>query len=230
MKRDGAIPELREGALLLLASQSPRRRELLSLAGWTFRVAAAEVDETPLPGEAPAAYVLRLAESKVHAVADHASPGWLVVGADTAVVDGDEILGKPADAAEASRILQRLRGRTHQVHSAIAVLRVDDGHLLTDHCVTEVPMRAYSETEVMAYVRSGDPLDKAGAYAIQHPDFRPVAHLDGCYASVMGLPLCHLARTLKRLGFKPPDDVPERCQQALDYECLVFETVLGGVP
>jgi predicted house-cleaning NTP pyrophosphatase (Maf/HAM1 superfamily) len=103
-----------------------------------------------------------------------------------------------------------------------------DEKLLTDLCVTEVPMRAYSDEEMTAYVATGDPLDKAGAYAIQHPKFQPVEHLTGCFASVMGLPLCHLERTLRKLEVSPAADVPGNCQSFLNYQCPISRLVLRG--
>src|SRR5204863_5653183 len=108
----------------------------------------------------------------------------------TTVVDGNDILGKPIDNAEAFAMLTRLRGHTHQVYTGVALLRKSDGLLLKELSVTDVPMRDYSDEEINAYIATGDPLDKAGAYAIQHPQFQPVEHMRGCYASVMGLPLC----------------------------------------
>jgi len=122
-------------------------------------------------------------------------------------------------------MLLSLRGRTHQVLTAIAV-HTAEGELLRDLSVDDVPMRAYSSAEMEAYVASGDPLDKAGAYAIQHPGFHPAENFSGCYASVMGLPLCHLVRTLARKGLTPPVDVPAACQADLGYACPVFAAVL----
>ena len=119
-----------------------------------------------------------------------------------------------------------MRGRSHQVLTALAVLQSRSGRLLTDVCVTDVPMRAYTEAEIEAYVASGDPLDKAGAYAIQHAGFHPVASLAGCYANVVGLPLCHLARMLRTLGLPPQADLPQACQAALGYQCPVYEQIL----
>ena len=116
------------------------------------------------------------------------------------MVDEGQILGKPADAYEAESMLRRLRGREHQVFTALAVVRRSEGFLALDWCVTDVPMRTYSDEEMCAYIATGDPLDKAGAYAIQHPDFSPVAELQGCFANVMGLPLCHVERTLMQAG------------------------------
>jgi len=216
--------------VLILASNSPRRRELLALGGWMFHVRPSDVDESQRPGETPGAYVLRLAESKARAGAALAHPGQVIVAADTAVaVDGD-ILGKPRDVAEAAVMLRRLRGRAHQVYTGLAVLDPSSGKLATDLCVTQVPMRSYSEGELDAYVASGDPLDKAGAYAIQHAGFHPVESLAGCYASVMGLPLCHLVRSLQKLDVRPRADVPAECQSALHYSCPISAAVLRGDP
>jgi MAF protein len=193
-----------------------------------FHVRPADVDESQRPGEAPRDYVLRLAEKKAKACAASARPGEVVVAADTAVVLDGEILGKPASLAEAVEMLRRLRGRSHQVCTAIAVLENETGALLTDLCVTEVNMRAYTEEEIQTYVLSGDPLDKAGAYAIQHDGFRPVENMQGCYASVMGLPLCHLSRTLAKLDISSRTPLAIQCQSALKYNCPIFARVLTG--
>jgi len=216
--------------LLVLASNSPRRRELLSLGGWDFQVRPADVDESRLPGEDPSAYVLRLAAAKAGTCARTCLPGETVVAADTTVTLEGDILGKPVDAHEAVQMLARLRGRTHQVCTGLAVLDMGTGAQVTDLCVTEVPMRAYADDEMQAYAHSGDPLDKAGAYAIQHTGFHPVHALAGCYASVMGLPLCHLARSLRRVGITPPKDIPAGCQASLSYACPISSRVLNGEP
>jgi MAF protein len=211
--------------MILLASNSPRRKQLLALTGWPYRIQPADVDETPLPGEPAEAYVLRLAESKARAAAGSAAEG-LVLAADTTVVDAGAILGKPNDADQARAMLRQLRGRSHQVLTALAVLQSRSDRLLTEVCATDVPMRTYSDAEIEAYVASGDPLDKAGAYAIQHTGFHPVALLAGCYANVVGLPLCHLARMLRALGLPPRADLPQACQAALGYPCPVYEQIL----
>lgn len=214
-----------EKPALVLASNSPRRRQLLALTGLTFVVSVGDVDESQLEHETPSEYVLRLAEKKAGAI--QADADQIVLGSDTTVVDGMDILGKPADEAEAVEMLTRLRGRTHQVYTGVALLRMSDGLLLKDLCVTDVPMRDYSDEEIRAYVATGDPLDKAGAYAIQHPDFHPVASVHGCYTSVMGLPLCHVTRMLRELGLETRSDVPEGCQQLLDYRCPLYEKILS---
>ena len=217
--------------MITLASNSPRRKELLTLLGLPFRACPAEIDESVLPGESPRAYVLRLAEGKARAVAARGGAAQvptdsLVIAADTTVADGSNILGKPEDEQQAMEMLTRLRGHLHQVYTAVAVLRAADGMLLLDTCATDVPMREYSQAEIATYVATGDPLDKAGAYAIQHDGFRPVEHLEGCYANVVGLPLCHLTRLLRKLNVEPQENVPAACQAALKYECPVFEKIL----
>jgi septum formation protein len=211
---------------LILASNSPRRRELLSLGGWVFHLEVADINEDVRPGEEPAAYVERLAREKARAVLPRSKPGQVILGADTTVVLDDEILGKPADAAEARTMLTRLRGREHQVYTGVAVLRASDQSLLSEVCLTDVPMRAYTDAEMDAYIASGDPLDKAGAYGIQNPDFQPVVDMRGCYASVMGLPLCHLTVLLGQLDIRPQADIPKNCQAALNYDCPVFRAIL----
>ena len=212
--------------MIVLASNSPRRRQLLALGNWKFTVAVSDVDETQQAGEAPHDYVLRLAQAKALAVVEKAQPEAIIIGSDTAVVDGDAILGKPKDMQDAARMLNQLRGHTHQVFTGVAFYRVSDGKMLTELCITDVPMRAYSEGEISAYVQTGDPLDKAGAYAIQHPDFQPVESMRGCYASVMGLPMCHVVRTLNALDVLPLADVPAACQNLLSYECPVSGAIL----
>jgi septum formation protein len=223
--------------VLVLASNSSRRRELLRLGGWRFDTRPAEVDESQHPGEAPAAYVLRLAESKARAClrqyrryrcAGLTQADQVILAADTAVVDHAIILGKPGDQAEANRMLQVLRGHSHQVLTGIAVLRPGDGTLVTDLCVTEVPMRSYGDEEIVTYVASGDALDKAGAYAIQSRSFHPVEGMRGCYACVMGLPLCHLTRSLLKLGISSMTDIAAECQFALSYVCPISSAVLRG--
>jgi MAF protein len=213
---------------LLLASASPRRRELLALTGLAFEALPAAVDETPASGEAPEAFAERMSREKAQALADRA-PGW-VVAADTIVVDGGRILGKPSGPAEARAMLNSLCGKTHTVFTALTLLDPATGRRLTDLARTEVPMRAYSAAEIEAYLASGDPFDKAGAYAIQHTGFHPVEDLRGCYANVMGFPLCHLARTLRQLAVTPPREVAQACQAHLEYDCPVYQGILDGRP
>jgi MAF protein len=186
------------------------------------------VDETRLPAEAPADYVRRLAEAKARAVLPRSVDEHVIIGADTAVVIDGDVLGKPVDEQDARRMLTRLRGRTHQVFTGISVLRASDGKLWSEVVVTDVPMRAYSDEEIERYIESGDPMDKAGAYGIQNPNFQPVAGMAGCYASVMGLPLCSLSMLLKQAGLAPLADVAGNCQSTIHYQCPVFKSFLNS--
>ena len=185
---------------LVLASSSPRRREIVSaLAPSLVCMAPDMVEPPPESGELPEEYVRRLSLEKARSVA--ASSGSAVIlGADTAVVLDGEVLGKPGDREEARRMLRRLRGRTHRVVTGVTVLDGRAGGWLASAKTSEVTMRPYSEVEIAAYVDSGAPLDKAGAYAVQDGEFRPVAALDGCYLNVVGLPLCEVVTLLERLG------------------------------
>jgi septum formation protein len=223
--------------LLLLASNSPRRRELLALGGWMFGVDVSNVDETLLPDEAPGPYVRRLAEEKARAVQSRAHPEQVIIGADTSVVIDGDILGKPGSIHEAHAMLARLRGRTHQVYTGIATLRMRDNTMLSEVVITDVPMRNYSDEEMERYILSGDPMDKAGAYGIQNPYFQPVAQkvpgvqrsgMEGCYASVMGLPLCSLTVLLRQMDVHPRNDVAGNCQSALNYQCPISQAILRG--
>ena len=213
---------------LVLASNSPRRKELLSLGGQDYRVLPADVNETPIPGENPREYVARLSVEKA-SVAAKAIPDEeaVILAADTTVVFDGHILGKPADAAEARQMLNELRGKDHLVYTALALLRLPEKSLFTDFAETKVPMRDYSDTEIEAYVESGDPLDKAGAYAIQHAGFHPVAHMQGCFANVIGLPLCHLQRSLQKWGISFDTSLSFACQAHLSYNCPVTTSILG---
>lgn len=211
---------------LILASNSPRRRELLALGGWSFEAQAADVDEDPREGEAPPDYVLRLAQEKAHAVGRDMTGDAVVLAADTTVVLDGRILGKPADAAEAEQMLGELRGLSHQVFTGLALLRTATGEMITDLAESQVPMRDYSPAEMAAYIASGDPFDKAGGYAIQNGQFNPVADFNHCYANVMGLPLCHLQRSLEMWGLAFEEDISANCQTHIEYNCPVYETIL----
>ena len=208
--------------VIVLASGSPRRRKLMAEMGLSFAVKTADVDESPLPGESPVALAERLSRSKAKAVAgslDSQDACVLVVAADTVVALGPEILGKPADEADAVRMLTALRGRAHQVHSAICVLDVQSGECRACTNTTQVTMRDYADEELHGYVAGGDPLDKAGAYAIQHPEFAPVKSMDGCLTGVMGLPLGDLCELLAGFGVRTPCAVVEVCEGHAAFEC-----------
>jgi MAF protein len=213
----------------ILASNSPRRRALLGLFQQPFLVVPADIDETEYTGEAHADYVSRLATTKAQVVGQQYPNAGLIIPADTTVADGNEILGKPVDQADASRMLQQLRGRNHQVYTSIALIVPEKGILAQELCLSRVPMRNYSNEEIETYVQTDDPMDKAGAYAIQHRGFHPVEDFQGCFASVMGFPACHLARSLKKIGLMPDLKIDSACQQYLDYDCPIAELVLTGV-
>lgn len=209
---------------LILASNSPRRSELLKLIAVPYTVNPADIDEGQLAGESPVEFVRRLACQKAMIVAEEQS--GLVIAADTIVVDGEELLGKPVDPTDARRMLEKLRARTHQVYTGIAIVDSHSGQTHVNVCQTDVPMRDYSTDEIEAYIATGDPLDKAGAYGIQNPHFHPVEGLHGCYASVMGLPLCHLLVGLRMFIQPLINDLPERCQAYLNYLCPVYASIL----
>lgn len=208
----------------ILASSSPRRRELLASLGVQFHIVKPQVEETQHPGEPPLDYVARLSREKAADVAARLDKPAAVLAADTVVILGadtlgvdehGDILGKPEDAADARAMLRRLRGRTHRVCTALTLIRVDvvgairesplqdsNGMLsLTRITCTDVTMRGYTDAEIEAYIATGDPFDKAGSYAIQHPDFNPVARIDGSYTNVVGLPLETLREMLAEIGW-----------------------------
>jgi septum formation protein len=212
----------------ILASNSPRRKQLLQVLGLDFSVLPAEIDEQAHPGEKPRDYVLRVAAEKARAAAGktagnsarnsarNCAGDALILAADTVVIDGETenevILGKPAGPKEAEAMLRRLRGRTHQVYTALAMLHQADGRLLLDFCASGVTMRDYTDAEISEYIASGDPLDKAGAYAIQHRGFHPVSALSGCFTNVVGLPLCRVVAMMQSFD--------DRSAQNLPYPCL----------
>jgi septum formation protein len=191
----------------VLASASPRRRELLPVLGLPWRAEAQAVDEAAhLYGDASVA-ALNVAVAKCRAVAARLDDDEVGLGADTAVVHQGRVLGKPADAQEARAMLLELRDRAHEVATGVALLRPDGlawGAVVT----SRVWMRAYAEAEIDAYVARGGPFDKAGGYAIQDRGFRPVARFDGCYLNVVGLPLCAVARGLETLACPPARAAP----------------------
>ena len=199
---------------------------MMQWLGIPLTVMHVEVDETPRPGEAPAALAVRLAAEKARAAT---VDGW-VLTADTVVDLDGEMLDKPAGAGEARRTLARLRGRRHLVHTAVALAPPGGGPPgggppFVRRVTTEVRMRDYSDAEIEAYVAGGDPLDKAGAYAIQHPGFHPVDLVRVCYANVVGLPLCAVVALLESahghiadLAF-PIRNVPALCLRHFGYAC-----------
>lgn len=185
--------------MLVLASASPRRAELLRAAGiHDFTILVADIDETQSPGESPREYVLRLSREKAHAVARSED---LVLGADTTVVIGDEIAGKPTDPEDARRMLRALSGQWHEVLTAVTLVRGSQS--LSDVASTRVKFAALSEEEIAWYVGTGEPMDKAGAYGIQGYASRFIEQIEGNYSNVVGLPVELVYRMLKALCAMP---------------------------
>lgn len=221
---------------IILASGSPRRQQFLRNLGLKFEIVVADIDETPASGEAPLALVRRLAEEKARAVADLLPPSpapYLVIAADTVGALDETLLGKPVDPADAGRMLRALRNRIHQVHSAVSVLPLahEAPRQRTVVSSTDVRMRNYSDGEIAAYVASGDPLDKAAAYAIQNRNFAPVRSIDGCLANVIGLPLADLRDLLAEFGVSITAPLPSLCEAHADFACcqrLVHERNRGA--
>lgn len=179
---------------LILASGSPRRSELLRQAGLRFEIRVPDVDEAPLPGEKPDEFVMRTAREKAESIA---AGDAVVLAADTAVVDGPRILGKPADHEEAAAMLRSLSGRTHEVMTGVCIRFPDRSDCF--HVETRVTFRNLSEREIAAYVESGEPMDKAGAYAVQGGAAKMVRRVEGSYSNVVGLPLCEVIERLENI-------------------------------
>lgn len=182
---------------LVLASGSPRRRDLLASLGLDFEVRPVDVDETPRSGERPAALVERLAREKAAA---HSARGEIVLGADTVVVLDDEILGKPADPDEAERMLSRLSGREHEVLTGIAVLEAASGRMVSAVDRTLVAVTRLADDRIRWYIATGEPMDKAGSYAIQGLGSTLVESIRGNYTNVVGLPLPRLCSVMAEIG------------------------------
>lgn len=184
---------------LILASASPRREELLRLLGLDFQVIPSRADETFFINEKPAEHVLRLAENKAYTIAQGHPQAW-VLGADTIVVIDGEVLGKPADSSEAERMLEKLSGRTHEVFTGFALLRLSGQIAIKEEVRAAVTFRNISEDEKLWYIQSPEPYDKAGAYAVQGLGAFFIKEIKGSYTNVMGLPLCEVVDALKKAG------------------------------
>lgn len=189
---------------LILASASPRRAEILRSAGLSFEIAAANVDETPLANEPPEQLVRRLALAKAEAVihARATGEGAIVLGADTIVLVGDQILGKPGTSARAIEMLRELQGREHRVITGVAVIAGASGKSLSETESTTVWFDPMTDREIADYVATGEPLDKAGAYAIQGIASRYISKIEGDYFNVVGLPIARVWKMLRRLGYR----------------------------
>ena len=211
-----------------LASNSPRRREMISWLGWSFRSAPSNADESIGDAESAIDYVKRVSLSKSQTPVTGANAGDVIIAADTIVVLDGRILGKPVDSQNADEMLKSLRNREHQVITAVSVRQEGSQFLAQDLCCSAVHMRDYSDEEIRDYVLSGDPMDKAGSYAIQSPEFDPVIGFSGCFASVMGMPLCHLERTLRKIADYEGCEISEICQHNIDYKCPITQLVLMG--
>ncbi|MBZ5528008.1 MAG: Maf family protein [Acidobacteriia bacterium] len=186
---------------LILASSSPRRAEIIRNAGFSFQILSSPVDETPLPAESPQEHVRRLAESKATLAARRSSPPAIVIAADTIVALDGRILGKPRNLDDARAMLELLSGRTHAVHTGLALIRLPEGELRAAVETTMVTFARLSPQDIAGYLASGEPFDKAGAYAIQGRGGRFIPRIAGCYFNVVGLPLARLCELLRELGW-----------------------------
>jgi septum formation protein len=208
---------------LVLASISPRRNELLRLLGIPFEKRPSNADETHHEEVDAIDYVRQMAREKGLAVL-HTDGEW-ILSADTIVALDGKVVGKPADEEDAYEILRALRARGHKVYTALCLRTQNGGGTMEALCATDVFMRDYSEEELQAYIASEDYKDKAGGYAIQHKQFHPCTGVEGCYANVMGLPLCHLAMLLESAGCKLDADVPQACQRYNNITCEVYPLI-----
>ena len=202
--------------ILVLASGSPRRRDLIGALDMSVEIyVPLDQEGSPYQDEPPESFVTRVALDKARGVGAEIGDA-IVLGADTAVVVDRDVLGKPADKEDARRVLERLRGRDHIVVTGVVALDTRSGRWHSATKITGVTMRQYSDDEIAAYVASGEPLDKAGGYAVQDEVFRPTSAIDGCYLNVVGLPMCEVVVLLEKLGLPvrvKSDWRPlERCQ------------------
>jgi septum formation protein len=191
---------------LILASQSPRRKELLSQLGYQFQTLSADIDETVINGESPRDYVLRLAKEKAQVVASKQLADCVVLGSDTSVIFDGHILGKPENIAQCCQQLLMLSGNTHQVLTAIAAVK--NKHVISALVTTEVTFKTLSIAEIKRYWHTGEPQDKAGAYGIQGIGGQFVKQINGSYSAVVGLPLYETAELLAELGLPTPIQDP----------------------
>ncbi len=200
---------------LVLASGSPRRREILRSLGLEFAIRPTDIPEDPASGETPDEFVVRLALDKFREA--RPASGEIVIAADTIVVLNGDTLGKPATEEEAREVLGRLRARAHQVKTALAVGTATT--TVIEVVTTTVWMREYSDEEIEAYIARGEPFDKAGGYAIQDEEFHPVDYYQGCPMNVMGLPVCRLAEHLRNFGIVAPVPPEEVCRTWFGEGC-----------
>jgi MAF protein len=209
---------------LILASNSPRRKELLALFGLPFTTSPSNTNEEKLDLETPEQYVIRMAYEKGRC--KQLAPDEFALSADTIVELDGEVIGKPVDETDAKTILNKMRGKTHLVHTAISLHNGETDEIIFDICQTKVRMRNYSDEEIQNYLDKNQYLDKAGGYAIQDAAFHPVEEIEGCYSNVMGLPLCTLYRLFQQAGFRLDIKIAERCQGYNDIKCDVYSQIL----
>lgn len=209
---------------LILASASPRRRQVISALGVPFTFVVPDIDEknTNAQDITPELLARTLALSKAKDVHKR-HPGSNVLGADTIVSLDGAVLGKPDEPDDARQMLRSIRGRTHIVVTGIALISQREEAPLVEHTTTKVTMRCYTDDEIDRYIASGDPVDKAGAYAIQNLDFHPAAKVDGCYWNVVGLPSCTLVEMLRRAGFPITPD--SKIASGCGYQACPLKTV-----
>lgn len=221
----------------ILASQSPRRHELIQLLGFPFQVMAANVDEDSIITPDPTRNVVQTAWLKATKIVEQLNTAvfpsqTLILAADTTVAFAGEMMNKPANEQDARQMLQRLRDTQHEVHTGFVLLEPGSGRKWEGVSTAVVTMRPYADAEIEAYVATSDPLDKAGAYAIQHPQFRPVAQLQGCYCNVMGLPICDLIIALidflgPNANWLPQIDFAAVQKAHLHYPCPDLDRLLS---
>lgn len=216
--------------MITLASGSPRRRDLMALLGVDVEIIKPDIDESQHEGEAPFDYVQRLSREKAAAVTTQGDEGF-VIAADTIVVSSGVVMGKPRDEADAHRMLSELQGNTHKVLTGVTVTNRATGKVISDVCESKVRLRTMRDDEINAYIATGDPMDKAAAYAIQNSDVAPVEQVIGCPANVMGLPMCHVVRALRRHGADLPQNTPPHdCNITYGgYYCAIAEFVMPGL-
>lgn len=207
---------------LLLASQSPRRREMITWLGLVAQTATADIDESPLPDERPKTMAVRLATAKARAVQVEGSTMW-ILAADTIVDLARRPLGKPHDQGEARSMLWQLRQQPHDVHTGVALYNPTSGASTVRCVTTHIVMRDYTINEIQTYVASGDPMDKAGAYAIQNTVFHPVSRVDRCYANVVGFPFCAVANLLREWNVRLDVNFPALCADHFGYACPAID-------
>ena len=207
----------------------------MGLLGVAYEVMPAAVDERQVTHPDPAVNVVKTAQLKALTIAtqlqgrsDNARK--VIITADTTVALDGQMLGKPSDAADARRMLQSLRNRRHEVHTGVALLALATGQEVCGVNTAVVTMRDYTDAEIETYIASGDPLDKAGAYAIQHPSFRPVARLDGCFTGVMGLSVCYLLPLLPQLGVPVAAELTAVRHAHQQYPCPLYDKIVGKRP